>query len=1387
MKTKAPTLALPVSMMVAALALASSALANPLGEQVVAGQVTFDRNGALLTVEQMSNNAIVNWQEFGVAAGETTRFNQSGAGVAILNRVVGGTMSEIQGRIEANGKVFLINPHGVVVGSGGVVQTNGFVGSTLDVPDAEFLAGGDMTFKGNSGAAVVNKGTVSGGLGDVILVGRKVNNEGTLEAPNGTVAMAAGNEVLVTPAGSNRVGVVVGDTDAKLENSGVVQGAVAELRTNGGNGYALAINNGGVVKATGASTVNGRVILDGGTSDVLVEGSVQATNANGTGGEVDVTGARVNVQGSISADGTSGGKIRLGGGREGKDTDIVNAKKVYIGENATVSAKGTAGNGGEVIAYAKDSLQAYGLLSARGTGGKGGFIETSGGLFDIGTNVPDIAGTTGGGTWLIDPYNITIVAGGGNTNINGSTPFESNNTSAQLGVSLITTALGSGNVVITTGSGGGEAGDIILNTDLNFNGIGTGRTLTLNAHRNVTLNNQIYDSSAGGDSLNIVFNSDSDNNGLGASILYSNIATGGGNLTFNSALYMGGGSAQTLNVGTGNMTFNKQVQLANTSGITLTTNGGTILFSDALDSGNTYAYDSTTRTWQAAFSAVKTGTGASAGDTYLATLTSALENSIAQSTLPAATSAWLGGNDTANEGDWRWVAGPEGLENSGNGRPFWSGSFNGSPVNGQYSNWVPGGEPNDSGGAEDALQIGFGSAGEWNDFPINSSLLGSVVETNRAPTNLTVNVGTGGTVTFNGAVGADKQLGNLTVNSGGTVNINHNFTSAGTVDLDSAAGFGSANRTLTANSLVFRKAVTGTANGNAWLADTMDLQEAIGFGTNTLRLAQRTNGRVINLISAGAGVDLSGAELGRITAQGLIIGNANSGNMTITDSINLANVTNLMLESGGTITDDSGAILTTNGLGLRAGGAITLDNQHNVNTLAIHNTAANSVFIDSDGFSIGSFSGFADGITATGRNVGLSAGGAVTQANAIIASGLELMGSNGEWTLTNAGNNIATLAANTKSVNYLDSNALSIGSVNGTTGINNTGAVQVRTASGNLTVDQNVVAGGGGNSIVLAAGAAFDNNRGAGALTAGTGGRYLIYSSTPGATDLDGLTPGRQYNKTFGGNAPGTIGGTGSQVLYNYNPVLTFTAQTTSHVYGSPAYTYTVSGYETGDDATTAYSGVPTLAPAAGNYNAGTRALTINSTGLTNLQGYTFNFVNGNVTITPAPLTITADSFSRQYANANPTFTAKYNGLVNGDTAASITGLIMTTPAVAASPEGTYAITAAGGTNSNYTITHVDGVLTVLPFKQAQEVLKMMTTNDNAPGTTTTPVSAPEPQGSSTPIGTLAMGLPMVNVVPPESGITKVEGGTGQSLSQYSSLDMIEEGNRDTNDQGEEN
>src|SRR5436190_934394 len=177
--------------------LLSPAMAGPEGGTVVGGAATISGQGSShVIVNQSSQNAIVNWNTFNVGAGERAQFIQPSTSAATLNRVTGGLgPSQILGTIDANGRVFLVNRDGIIFGAGAVINTAGFLATTADIKNDDFMAGRyNFSIPGRPDASIVNSGTItatSGGFAALVAPG--VRNSGTITANLGSVTLGAGN------------------------------------------------------------------------------------------------------------------------------------------------------------------------------------------------------------------------------------------------------------------------------------------------------------------------------------------------------------------------------------------------------------------------------------------------------------------------------------------------------------------------------------------------------------------------------------------------------------------------------------------------------------------------------------------------------------------------------------------------------------------------------------------------------------------------------------------------------------------------------------------------------------------------------------------------------------------------------------------------------------------------------------------------------------------------------------------------------------------------------------------------------------------------------------------------------------------------------------------
>jgi filamentous hemagglutinin family protein len=417
-----------------------SAQAAPVGGQVAAGSGSISQSGSLTTISQSSQNLSLNWQKFGIAAGETVRFEQPNASAIALNRVLGNEQSQIFGSLQANGQVFLINSNGVLFGKTAQVDVGGLVATTLNISDADFMAG-NYRFAGNGGS-IRNQGAINAPGGYVALLGGQVSNEGTITARLGTVALAAGNAVNLSFAGNKLVDIQVseGAVQALAENRQLIQADGGNVILTAAGQSALldaVVNNTGVIEARTLSNQNGVVRLLG--DNTTNTGSASATTISVTGNNsvfldkgstlsgnvIDVTAPSITGQGNVAATGNgatvsiAGDYVSLAGtisannaAGSGGTVSITGADALLLSNLSSVTANGTTGGDISLIS-ARGFTLVSAQVSATGSAGKGGKIDVSaaGSTTLLGASL-DASGKTGGGRVRIggDPGASDLIA-----------------------------------------------------------------------------------------------------------------------------------------------------------------------------------------------------------------------------------------------------------------------------------------------------------------------------------------------------------------------------------------------------------------------------------------------------------------------------------------------------------------------------------------------------------------------------------------------------------------------------------------------------------------------------------------------------------------------------------------------------------------------------------------------------------------------------------------------------------------------------------------------------------------------------------------------------------------------------------------------------------------
>ena len=216
----------------------------PTGANVVKGQVTITVNGKTMTIDQATAKAIINWDSFDVGSGYTVDISQISKNAAMLARVVGSTPSEIYGALRATGGLYLVNPNGILFGSGAVIDVNKLIASTYDIKDEDFW-GGNLRFQGDSTASVVNNAVIN--AASAALIARNVENHGTIQANQAALVGATGPVALDNFGNGGKLsldlsGLMADSTEATVVNDGTIQapGGQVVLTADAGRGLVQA-------------------------------------------------------------------------------------------------------------------------------------------------------------------------------------------------------------------------------------------------------------------------------------------------------------------------------------------------------------------------------------------------------------------------------------------------------------------------------------------------------------------------------------------------------------------------------------------------------------------------------------------------------------------------------------------------------------------------------------------------------------------------------------------------------------------------------------------------------------------------------------------------------------------------------------------------------------------------------------------------------------------------------------------------------------------------------------------------------------------------------------------------------------------------------------------
>jgi len=1272
----------------------------PTGGSFQTGTGSLSATANSLTVHQTSQRAIINFNQFSVGKGNSVSF-QNGTG-ATLARVTGGSLTQILGNLNATGTLFLINPAGVVVDSSGVVVTNGtFVASTHDVIDSAFTAGGTLLFKGDSTAAVTNNGSITSANGSVFLIARSVTNNGVITATQGTVGLEAGDSVLLQDSGEGDHVYIQASDDGNTgdaTNTGAITAAQAELQANGGNVYALAVNGGGTIRATGTEMRDGHVWLSAtGTAaapaQVVANGTITAQNANGSGGTISIKAvgpatagaqplASVQIGGKIDASGTTGGAITVTGpqiglvtgaaltvsGAKGGGTILVggdlhggqgtthfsktaltNAELVTVAQGVTLAADATkSGSGGNIVVWSDQQTNFAGQISAQGAGtGAGGFAEVSGKgvlAFTGGVNLLSASGAAG--TLLLDPTDVTISTSATTTGFNsasGTYSSSNNATTSNLNVTDLLNLLATTNVIVTTSSSGSgpNGGSIDVQNSIAYTG-SNARSLTLTANTSITLEANVSISSSNA-ALAVTLNSNAVNGGAGSVQLLSgsSISSDGGNIQLGSASY----GAIGTSAGT---TYNRGVYMI---GASINAGSGNITIAGTgLNSGSTSTgieiNSSTLQTSGGTITLTGTGTAASSDGVLLS------NGTVIKAGVGSISITGVGGS------------GGYGIYGDTSTGTVTLGAASGSsgPIT-LIANSM-----------DLAASSNFAFAVETTGTAtVTTDTMGSAINLGTAAATTALDLPE--TVLADFAVGT-LQLGTNGASGSGALTITNpvNASGAGTLTLEGHGAISeSAGATLTAAILSIEgdSTVSLAPTGSNVISALGAVTATSGFtltDTGALSIGGAVSGSKISIETTGGNLTLASG--------GSVAGTTTGYSVTLaTDSefINAAGASavttgsgNFLIYSADPRNDTQDGLAGTNIYG-----------QTYTATPGTYSVAGNL---------------FLHTVVPT---LTLSASSTITYGNAAPTLVQTITGLIAGDLLATASSGTATLSTTVTSTTNVGTYSISVGlgTVTSPTGY------AVTAAAGSVTVTQRplTLTVSGASRVYGAINPTFGYT-----VTGLANGDLFLqspsFSTTTGTTTSVGTYANDIVASAGSAGANYTIASYVAGTMTVTQASLSVMADNFVRTYGliNPTFTATVVGATGGDTSTLLVSELSLLSAATTATSVGTYAITAGSTTNGRLANYIVSVTPGVLTVTQAALTVVAATTTRAYGDANPTLGATLTGLTGADTSSTIIGLLnLSTSATTASPVGFYSIVAGNTTLTNYSVNFTGAQLVV--------------------------------------------------------------------------------------------
>jgi filamentous hemagglutinin family protein len=303
----------------------------PSGGNIISGDITINQQSGKLIINQTSEQGVIEWQKFNIGSNASVYFNHSNASSSILNQILDGSRSIILGNIYSNGKLFLNNPNGITIGANANINANTFIASAMKIANQDFL-NRNYNYTQDQQSLIEQNGTIDSQY--VALLATDVQNNGAINSKNGSVNLAASDDMILKINSDNSLQVKVNPSQLKasVSNKGVIvadngtvsikadmaQDAIAATIKAPENQATGLVSENGVIKLiTNTGSIKAKkVTLDAGDNGAVVNsGKIDTSSTTSVGGSVELIGKEVIVEkgSEVIASGKDlGGTIYLG-------------------------------------------------------------------------------------------------------------------------------------------------------------------------------------------------------------------------------------------------------------------------------------------------------------------------------------------------------------------------------------------------------------------------------------------------------------------------------------------------------------------------------------------------------------------------------------------------------------------------------------------------------------------------------------------------------------------------------------------------------------------------------------------------------------------------------------------------------------------------------------------------------------------------------------------------------------------------------------------------------------------------------------------------------------------------------------------------------------------